>query len=85
MLPTSIRFSPSNEIYGHVCGTLYLMLYCMWVNGAYAPLYIQNLHNESEGSLVHGYTQNMDVLSKTRVMLAPLRFGEGIKGVIVDS
>ena len=44
-------------------------------------------HNPSEGFLFHGFSNKSteEIVSRHRVMLAPLRFGAGIKGKIVDA
>lgn len=56
------------------------------VYGAYCPPHIQALHNPSSGFRVHGFVHSLkDALSDKRVMLAPLRYGAGIKGKIVDA
>ena len=56
------------------------------IYGAYCPPPIQQLHNVSSGFLVHGYADSLEVaLSDKRIMLAPLRYGAGIKGKIVDA
>lgn len=53
--------------------------------GAYAPSHIHQMNDKSNGFLVHGYVENLDILRKYRVMLAPVRYGAGLKGKIVDS
>ena len=56
------------------------------VYGAYPPLRIQQLHDVKTGFLVKGHVDNLDTVFKnSRVLLAPLRFGAGIKGKIVDA
>ncbi|WP_343486322.1 glycosyltransferase [Allomuricauda sp. d1] len=56
------------------------------VFGAYLPESIKQLHNEKEGFLVEGWIDNLDAeLQKARLNLAPLRFGAGIKGKLVDA
>ena len=46
----------------------------------------QECHDPAAGMLVHGYECSLDkILSTKRVLLAPLRFGAGIKGKIVDA
>ncbi len=55
------------------------------IYGAYPTTKIQNLHDEDTGFLVHGHVENLDILKECRVMLAPLRYGAGIKGKIVDA
>jgi O-antigen biosynthesis protein len=56
------------------------------IYGAYSDHPIQQLHNPRQGIFIMGYTSELDeTLCKYRVLLAPLRFGAGIKGKIVDS
>lgn len=46
----------------------------------------KELHDPANGFLMHGYCSNLqETLNTARVMLAPLRFGAGIKGKIVDA
>lgn len=54
--------------------------------GAYAPQHIMQLNDPKRGFLVHGKLGSLSQeLSSRRVLLAPLRFGAGIKGKIVDA
>ena len=56
------------------------------IYGAYPTNEIQSMHNEKMGLYVHGHIEDInDALLQRRVLLAPLRFGAGIKGKIVDS
>lgn len=56
------------------------------VFGAYASEKVLQLNNESQGFIVHGRAENMlDELKKRRVLLAPLRFGAGIKGKLLEA
>jgi glycosyltransferase involved in cell wall biosynthesis len=56
------------------------------VYGSFPPLRVQQLHDRKNGFLVHGYTDDLNnALGCSRVLLAPLRFGAGIKGKIVDA
>jgi len=58
----------------------------LYIYGAYLPKSIQQLHNEKEGFLVKGWVEDLDaILQKTRINLAPLRFGAGIKGKLIDA
>lgn len=51
------------------------------IYGAYLPESVVQLHNEKEGFLVHGWVDDLATeVKKARVVLAPLRFGAGIKG-----
>lgn len=54
--------------------------------GAYATQKINQLHNEKQGFLIRGFAENVnDVMQNARVCLAPLRFGAGLKGKLVDA
>ncbi len=53
---------------------------------AYATQQVNDLHNEKEGFLIKGYTDNpKKVVENIRVVLAPLRFGAGIKGKLTEA
>ncbi|WP_353352381.1 glycosyltransferase [Oceaniserpentilla sp. 4NH20-0058] len=54
--------------------------------GAYPPKKATQLHNEKQGFLVKGWCEDaFKELSKARVLLAPLRFGAGLKGKLLDA
>lgn len=54
--------------------------------GAYASQKVNQLHNEKQGFLIKGFAKNVnDVMQNARVCLAPLRFGAGLKGKLVDA
>ncbi len=56
------------------------------VYGAYPHERIWQLHNETQGFLIKGRAENArDVISTARVLLAPLRFGAGIKGKLLEA
>ncbi len=56
------------------------------VYGAYLPQQIRELHNTSKGFMVHGWTDDIDSkIRGSRVVLAPLRFGAGIKGKLTQA
>ena len=58
----------------------------LFIYGAYAPQHILELHDEKEGFLVRGWVENIsEVLQYARVCLAPLRFGAGLKGKLLDA
>ena len=53
---------------------------------AYATQQVNDLHNEQDGFLIKGYTENPEeVVRNIRVVLAPLRFGAGIKGKLTEA
>lgn len=56
------------------------------VFGAYPPKKATQLHNPKQGFWVKGWCEDALVeLEKARVLLAPLRFGAGLKGKILDA
>lgn len=56
------------------------------IYGAYSSAKIQQLHDEKSRFIVKGRADDaIETLSVYRVLLAPLRFGAGLKGKIVDS
>ncbi|EDM43956.1 putative glycosyltransferase [unidentified eubacterium SCB49] len=56
------------------------------VYGAYAPQQITELHNEKQGFFIKGWVPSVEtVMSKARVCLAPIRFGAGLKGKLLDA
>lgn len=51
------------------------------IYGAYPPKKATALHDSSHGFLVRGWAENAgEVMQQSRVCLAPLRFGAGLKG-----
>lgn len=58
----------------------------LYVYGAYTSQKVQQLHNESQGFIVKGFADSVaDVMQKARVCLAPIRFGAGLKGKLLDA
>lgn len=56
------------------------------IYGAYPPPKATQLHNAKEGFCVKGWAESADaVMQQARVCLAPLRFGAGIKGKLMDA
>lgn len=56
------------------------------VYGAYRPDKANQLHNDKEGFLIEGWAENKkEVFQKARVCLAPLQYGAGLKGKLMDS
>jgi len=56
------------------------------VYGAYTPPKATALHNPAQGFHVMNWAEDaLQVMSAARICLAPLRFGAGIKGKIVDA
>ncbi len=58
----------------------------MHVYGAYTQDKHRQLHSGEEGFLMLGRAENaMEVIGKAKVLLAPLRFGAGLKGKLVEA
>ncbi len=56
------------------------------VYGAYAPQQITELHNAKTGFLIKGWAPSIkEAMSTARVCLAPLRYGAGLKGKLLDA
>lgn len=56
------------------------------IYGAYPPPKATQLHNAKEGFCVKGWVDDaLQAMSQARVLLAPLRFGAGIKGKLIDA
>jgi glycosyltransferase involved in cell wall biosynthesis len=56
------------------------------IYGAYLNPQIQQLHNKKEGFIIKGFAKNAhEVVGNARVVLAPLRFGAGIKGKLTEA
>ena len=58
----------------------------MRIYGSYASQKVTQLHKPSSNFYVEGRAKDaMEVIKHSRVMLAPLRFGAGIKGKLIES
>ena len=56
------------------------------IYGAYPSQKVLQLNNAKEGFLIKGRAANaIDVVKESRVVLAPLRFGAGIKGKLLEA
>lgn len=56
------------------------------VYGAYPSQKVLQLHNAKQGFLIQGRAENAnEVVENARVVLAPLRFGAGIKGKLLEA
>ncbi len=56
------------------------------IYGAYASQKINDLNNKKEGFLIKGFVDDVDeVMKKAKVCLAPLQFGAGLKGKLIDA
>ena len=56
------------------------------VYGNYAPQQINEQHNENDGFLIKGWAPStQEAMSSAKVCLAPIRFGAGLKGKLLDA
>jgi len=56
------------------------------IYGAYPSQKVIQLHNPKENFLVHGRAKDArEVISAHRVLLAPIQFGAGVKGKLIDA
>ena len=56
------------------------------IYGAFCPQQLMTKYKSVPKFFIHGFAPSLeDILTRHRVMLAPLRFGAGIKGKIVDA
>lgn len=56
------------------------------VYGAYASKKVEQLHNDKEGFLIKGFADDVNiVMQQSRICLAPLRYGAGLKGKLIDA
>lgn len=56
------------------------------IYGAYLPEKAKQLHNEKEGFIIKGRaSESSEVFKQYRVLLAPLPYGAGIKGKLIES
>ncbi len=56
------------------------------IYGAYVSQKVNQLHNEKEGFLIKGFADDVnEVMQNAKVCLAPIRFGAGLKGKLVDA
>jgi glycosyltransferase involved in cell wall biosynthesis len=56
------------------------------IYGSYLTPKAKQLENKKDGFLVHGFAEDAkEVIGNARILLAPLNFGAGIKGKLVDA
>jgi len=56
------------------------------IYGAYPPPKATALHNPKQGFLIKGWAKDaFEVIANSKVLLAPLRFGAGIKGKLAEA
>nr|WP_321228246.1 glycosyltransferase [uncultured Psychroserpens sp.] len=54
--------------------------------GSYASQKVNQLHNEKDGFLIKGFAEDVnEVMQQSKVLLAPIRFGAGLKGKLFDA
>jgi len=56
------------------------------IYGAYATEKVHQLNNKKEGFIIKGWADNTEnVFKQYRICLAPLQFGAGLKGKLIDA
>ncbi|PWK17923.1 glycosyltransferase family 4 protein [Xanthomarina spongicola] len=56
------------------------------IYGAYVSQKVNQLHNQKEGFLIKGFAEEVSkVMQEAKVCLAPIRFGAGLKGKLIDA
>ncbi|MBG7611673.1 glycosyltransferase [Polaribacter sp. BAL334] len=56
------------------------------IYGAFLTVQIQQLHNPKEGFFIKGFAENAEeIITNAKIVLAPLRFGAGIKGKLTEA
>lgn len=56
------------------------------IYGAYLPQQVNEMHDPKTGFYVEGWAENVEnVLQNAKLLLAPLQFGAGIKGKLLDA
>ena len=56
------------------------------IYGAYVSQKVTQLHNKKNGFLIKGFAEQVsDVMQHSRVCLAPIQFGAGLKGKLIDA
>jgi len=56
------------------------------IYGAYASQKVTQLHKKQDGFLIKGFANQVsEVMQASRVCLAPLQFGAGLKGKLIDA
>ncbi len=58
----------------------------MLIYGAYPPQKLKNLENKKQNFFIKGRAENLEkIFQKSRLLLAPLKFGAGLKGKFFDA
>ncbi len=56
------------------------------IYGAYASQKVTQLNNEKQGFIIKGFAEDVHtVMQEAKVCLAPIRFGAGLKGKLIDA
>lgn len=56
------------------------------IYGSYPSQQVMEFHNPKKGFFVHGFVEDaQEMIGNAKVVLAPLRFGAGIKGKLTDA
>ena len=56
------------------------------IYGAYASQKVNQLHSDTDGFLIKGYAEDVsEVMQQAKACLAPLQFGAGLKGKLIDA
>lgn len=56
------------------------------IYGAYASQKVNQLQNNKDGFLINGFANDVnEVMQNAKICLAPLRFGAGLKGKLIDA
>ncbi len=56
------------------------------IYGHYAPEHIKQLHKPAEGFFIKGWAEDVaEIMTTSKVCLAPIRFGAGLKGKLIDA
>lgn len=88
----NFRHAPNWDAVRHLKDTLWPLIRArqadaqLYVYGAYPPPKATALHNPKQGFHVAGWAENAQaVMRRARLCLAPLRFGAGLKGKLIDA
>jgi len=88
----NFRHAPNWDAVLHLKNTIWPLIRAqhppaqLHVYGAYPPPKATQLHDPRQGFLVEGWAEDAHrAMSQARVCLAPLRFGAGLKGKLIDA
>ena len=87
----NFRHAPNWDAVQHLHDTLWPLIRAkipsaqLHIYGAYPPKRATQLHKPQSGFFVRGWAENAySVMQQARINLAPLRFGAGLKGKLLD-